>query len=275
LLNKIPVLYRSTDEIAGKVGQYFFEQELRIAHKTKVETDSFLQKAFLVQLLREKTAIEAVKHAAEVHYKTIEDTSIAILVYGSMHDFQPLCTNNRLHYQKIYTRPHQVAEYSKNSRYESTYIPSSPYWSASDICDVSKLDVDKINKQGSVEFSPQKIKLLSSLLLITIGSGLLAMYFLLPVKNPLVLLIVGTLLVGIGLIIGLYLITDYLKNRYYPSPATIGVVIEGEEEPRASTHKHPALNAPQSTLGKGTLFSSVDDQLPPASGPATYQKHVA
>ena len=263
-LNIIPILYSSIDEITGKMGQNFLANDIQIAHETKVETASFLQTAFLIQSIREKAAIEAIKYAAEAHYKKVKETSIAILVYGSMHDFQPLCTKNGLGYQKIYTHPLQVEKYGKNSRYESTYIPGSPYWSASDICDVSKLDVDKINKQSSVEFSPQKIKILSSLLLMTAGSGLLAMYFLLSVANPLVLLIFGILFVGIGLIVGLYLFADWLKDRYNPPPATIGVVIEGEE-PASTIHKHTSLNTRQPTFGRGTLFSSVDDQLPPVS----------
>lgn len=251
-LNKIPVLYSSTNKSAAKLNRDFLEN---VAHETKA--------CFrLIMSIRERAAIEAIKHAAEAHYKKVEETSIVILVYGCGHDFHSLCSNNRLHYQKIYTHPRQVEKFGKNLSYESTYIPGSPYWNASDICDVSKLDVDKINKQGSLEFSPQKIQILSSLLLITVGSGLLAMYLLLPIANPLVLLIFSILLIGIGLIIGLYLFANCLKNRYNPTPTTIGLVSEGEDP--VDIH-HASLNARQSTFGRGTLFYSVDDHLNPVS----------
>lgn len=247
------------------MGQIFFENDMRSAHETKIETDNFRQKAALIQSIRENAAVEATKQAAQAHYKKVEEASIAILVYGAMHDFQPLCTTNGLYYQKIYTNPLQVEKYGKNSRYESSYIPGSLHWNTLDICEISNLDIDKINKQGSVEFFPQKIKILASLILIAAGSGLLAMYFLLTVANPLVLLISGVLLMGIGLSIGLYLFAEYLKDRHSPPPATLGVVIKDEES--TAIQQPTYLNPRPTTLSRGTLFSAVDDQFTRVSEP--------
>ena len=244
LLNKITVLYSCTDEITNKMAQNYYNNDLQSAAKNEVLTTSFLQTTSQVMLTREKAAIAATKYAAEAHYKEVEKTSIVILVYGSRHNFQFLCARNGLHYQKIYTHPEQVKEFSTNSSYELGYTSDSPFWISSDICDKSKIDIDKINKHSSWQFSPQKIKISFSLLLIAAGSGLLAMYCLLSIANPLVLLITGTLLVGLGLIFGLYLFMDWLNDRYNPSPATFDVTFEGKEP---TTVIHTSSNAGQSS----------------------------
>lgn len=154
LLTLIPVIYKSIDSDTADVAWHFLNNDLRIAFESKIETDSFRTKVLDLQSRREKAAIQAVKDAAEAHYKTVDDKSIVILVYGALHDFQALCTNNGWEYEKVYTHSGQLQRHNEDSASLSLYTPGSQYWRSSEICDSSTLDFNKTRKQSPSQCSP-------------------------------------------------------------------------------------------------------------------------